>query len=89
MAQTEEQNQTSGKKLNKLEIVQCSSTGKRINKMKFFEHPYNQYFELLSSGLLVSILFSSFLVFCCYFIWDMFLCLLILAASLCLFLCIR
>ena len=42
-----------------------------------------------SDRLLISILFSSFSgALFCYFIWSMFLCLLILAASLCLFLCI-
>ena len=58
----------------------------------FPEHPYNQCFELyiLDSRLLCCILFSSFSgVLTCSFIWAMFLGLLILAASLCLFLCIR
>nr|KAF6416284.1 hypothetical protein HJG59_009535 [Molossus molossus] len=42
-----------------------------------------------SVRLLISISLSSFLgVLFCSFIWDLFLCLLILAASLCLFLCI-
>nr|KAF6437950.1 hypothetical protein HJG59_008669 [Molossus molossus] len=42
-----------------------------------------------SVRLLISISLSSFIgVLFCSFIWDLFLCLLILAASLCLFLCI-
>nr|KAF6450522.1 hypothetical protein HJG59_008394 [Molossus molossus] len=42
-----------------------------------------------SVRLLISISLSSFLgVLFCSYIWDLFLCLLILAASLCLFLCI-
>ena len=52
---------------------------------EFLEHRNNQCFD----RLLISILFSSFSgVLFCSFIWAMFLCLLILAASLCLFLCI-
>nr|KAF6413533.1 hypothetical protein HJG59_009738 [Molossus molossus] len=43
----------------------------------------------VSVRLLISLSLSSFIgVLFCSFIWDLFLCLLILAASLCLFLCI-
>ena len=57
--------------------------------IKLIEHPYNQCLNSLSSRSLVPILFSSFSgVSFCSLTWDMLLCLLILAASLCLFLCI-
>ena len=50
----------------------------------------NNILNVYSSRLLASILFSAFsAVLFCYFIWDMFVCLLIMAAFMCLFLCIR
>ena len=57
---------------------------------EFLEHPYNQCFEPCICQIAYLYFFSSFTgVLICYFIWAMFLCLLVLAASLCLFLCIR
>ena len=97
MAQMKERIKTSEKELTKMEMSNLSEAEFKtlITRMlkelsEFFEHLITSVLNSASDRLVISISFSSFSgVLFCFFIWAIFLCLLYLAASLCLFLCIR